>query len=63
MIAFPLQMLKNRAGNDMYVHRGMQTYNNAPKHKELQTNAVGTKVTEIVFNMHILCETENLRCF
>ncbi|XP_065069887.1 dynein axonemal intermediate chain 4-like isoform X2 [Rhopilema esculentum] len=35
------ELLKNRAGNDMYVERGMQTYNNAPKQKEVQTVYVG----------------------
>eukprot|EP00794_Sanderia_malayensis_P008014 gene8013-8873_t len=35
------ELMKNRAGNDMYIERGMQTYNNAPKHKELQTIPVG----------------------
>jgi len=35
------EMLKNRAGNDMYVDRGMQTYNDAPKQKEVQTTFIG----------------------
>lgn len=38
------QLLKNRVGNDMYVERGMQTYNNAPKQKEVQTSFIGKEV-------------------
>ncbi|XP_031569153.1 WD repeat-containing protein 78-like isoform X2 [Actinia tenebrosa] len=34
------ELLKNRAGNDMYVERGMQTFNDAPKSKEVQTSKV-----------------------
>ena len=43
MIGF-VQLLKNRVGNDMYVERGMQTYNNAPKQKEVQTSYIGKEV-------------------
>ncbi|XP_048581208.1 dynein axonemal intermediate chain 4-like isoform X2 [Nematostella vectensis] len=32
------ELLKTRAGNDMYVERGMQTFNDAPKSKEVQTS-------------------------
>lgn len=39
------ELLKNRAGNDTFVQRGMQTYNNAPKHKELQTIPVQKQET------------------
>ena len=39
-----IQLLKNKAGNDMYVERGMQTYNNAPKQKEVQTSFIGKEV-------------------
>ena len=45
LILSALQLLKNRAGNDMYVERGMQTYNNAPKQKEVQTLYVGKQVS------------------
>ncbi|KAK3755597.1 hypothetical protein QZH41_017593, partial [Actinostola sp. cb2023] len=34
------ELLKNRAGNDMFVERGMQTFNDAPKSKEVQTTKV-----------------------
>lgn len=43
------QLLKNRAGNDMFVERGMQTYNNAPKQKEAQTSYVGKEVCSFAF--------------
>ena len=39
-----IQLLKNKAGNDMYVERGMQTYNNAPKQKDVQTSFIGKEV-------------------
>ncbi|XP_065673190.1 dynein axonemal intermediate chain 4-like [Hydra vulgaris] len=34
------QLCKNRVGNDMYVERGMQTYNDAYKTKETQTFSI-----------------------
>ena len=35
-----MKALKTRPGNDGFVERGMQTFNNEPKHKELQTAPV-----------------------
>lgn len=32
-----LKVLKTRAGNDIFVERGMQTFNNEVKNKEIQT--------------------------
>lgn len=32
-----LKVLKTRAGNDIFVERGMQTFNNDVKNKEIQT--------------------------
>eukprot|EP00111_Clytia_hemisphaerica_P020905 TCONS_00061658-protein len=38
------QLCANRAGNDMYVQHGIQTFNDALKTKEIQTNTISTKV-------------------
>jgi len=37
------QLCDNRAGNDMYVQHGIQTFNDALKTKEIQTNSILTK--------------------
>lgn len=39
------ELLKNRAGNDSYVPRGMQTLNNPTKQKLVQTQPVGDRDT------------------
>ncbi|CAB3991989.1 Hypothetical predicted protein, partial [Paramuricea clavata] len=49
------EALKTRPGNDSFVERGMQTFNNEPKNKELQTvpvtqNEVGCMAT--TWDMH-----------
>ncbi|XP_027729899.1 WD repeat-containing protein 78 [Vombatus ursinus] len=36
-------LCKNRAGNDLYVERVMQTFNGAPKHKEVQCDKILTE--------------------
>lgn len=40
ILSFPMQLLKNRVGNDSYVERGMQTFNNGQKSKEIQSSKV-----------------------
>ena len=40
-----LQLLKNRVGNDSYVERGMQTFNNGKKSKEIQSTKVELHVS------------------
>lgn len=40
-----LQLLKNRLGNDSYVERGMQTFNNGKKSKEIQSTKVELHVS------------------
>ncbi|XP_070563890.1 dynein axonemal intermediate chain 4-like isoform X1 [Ptychodera flava] len=34
------ELIKSRVGNDRYTERGMQTFNEAPKQKEVQTNRI-----------------------
>lgn len=34
------ELCKNRIGNDKYVVRSMQTFNGAPKHKEIQSDKI-----------------------
>ncbi|KAL5250861.1 hypothetical protein ACHWQZ_G016563 [Mnemiopsis leidyi] len=42
------ELLKNRAGNDSYIPRGMQTLNNPSKQKQVQTQPVGDKDTGVM---------------
>lgn len=35
-----MELCKNRMGNDKYVERSMQTFNGAPKTKEVQSEAI-----------------------
>lgn len=44
-VYFPLKLLKNRVGNDSYVERGMQTFNNGQKSKEVQSSKVELHVS------------------
>ncbi|CAF0787058.1 unnamed protein product [Didymodactylos carnosus] len=37
------EFCKNRHGNDLYIERGMQTFNNLPKHEAIQTDSVYVK--------------------
>lgn len=48
-----LQLVKSRVGNDRYAERGMNTFNEPPKTKNIQT-------TKIVYNVrnHIMTETK-----
>lgn len=43
------QLCKARDGNDRYADRGMQTFNDAPKNKVVQT----TKVDHVVIVIHL----------
>ena len=38
---FSFQLIKTRVGNDRYVERGMNTFNNPPKLKGIQTTRIG----------------------
>ncbi|CAF0938689.1 unnamed protein product [Rotaria sordida] len=38
-----MDLCKNRQGNDLYIERGMQTFNDLPKHKQIITDAVLTR--------------------
>lgn len=42
-INIKFQLLKNRIGNENYVTRGMQTFNNAQKNKDVQVSAPAVK--------------------
>ena len=44
------QALRTRPGNDGFVERGMQTFNNEPKNKEIQT----VPVTQNVINRFLI---------
>ena len=39
-----MQLCKSRPGNDRYTERGMQTFNEAPKSKHVQTEQVVKRV-------------------
>ena len=46
--------MKIRPGNDSFVERGMQTFNDDPKNKEMQTVAVTQNVsTSLAFLRHL----------
>ena len=40
------QLCKSRAGNDLYAERGMNTFNEAPKLKAIQTTKIGYAVSD-----------------
>lgn len=46
---FLLQLCKGRDGNDLYVERGMNTFNDAPKLKYVQTAKIGASVRRLSF--------------
>ena len=51
-----MKLLKTRAGNDSFVERSMQTFNDEPKNKEIQTTAVNQNVS----SQQLWNETENV---
>jgi WD40 repeat protein len=53
------KLLENRPGNDMFVERSMQTYNDAPKNKEVQTENVGMKDADCMATTWDMYETYN----
>ncbi|XP_074077343.1 dynein axonemal intermediate chain 4 [Macrotis lagotis] len=50
-------LCKNRAGNDLYVERVMQTFNGAPKHKEVQCEKILTEEKGIISTSWDLYDT------
>ena len=46
MSALVFQLCKSRAGNDLYAERGMNTFNEAPKLKAIQTTKIGYAVSD-----------------
>jgi len=44
-----LQLVKARPGNDRYVERGMHTFNELPKVKNIQTNKISYSVSRISY--------------
>ena len=44
-----MQLIKLKQGNDSYVDRGMQTFNDDRKHKEVQVTSVETIVSLFLF--------------
>ena len=58
-----LQLVKSMPGNDRYVERGMNTFNELPKVKNIQTNKISYSVSDIDTSMCFLsCESHlNIR--
>ncbi|XP_036613654.1 dynein intermediate chain 4, axonemal [Trichosurus vulpecula] len=52
-------LCKNRAGNDLYVERVMQTFNGAPKHKEVQCDKILTEEKGVMSTTWALYDTYN----
>ncbi|KAM9003561.1 WD repeat-containing protein 78 isoform X3 [Sarcophilus harrisii] len=52
-------LCKNRAGNDLYVERIMQTFNGAPKHKEVQCDRILTEEKGIMTTAWALYDAYN----
>ncbi|XP_068948915.1 dynein axonemal intermediate chain 4 isoform X2 [Petaurus breviceps papuanus] len=50
-------LCRNRAGNDLYVERVMQTFNGAPKHKEVQCDKIFTEEKGIMSTTWALYDT------
>ncbi len=48
------QLCKNRQDNDLYIERGMQTFNDLPKHEHIITDPVLTRVCIDQMIEHIL---------
>ncbi|CAF3188834.1 unnamed protein product [Rotaria socialis] len=46
-----MNLCKNRQGNDLYIERGMQTFNDLRKHKQIITDPVLTRSQQSWFNM------------
>jgi len=55
------QLCNNRAGNDMYVQRGVQTFNDALKTKEMQTTPVDTKEIGLMASNWDMFDTYNVK--
>ncbi|XP_043859847.1 dynein axonemal intermediate chain 4 isoform X2 [Dromiciops gliroides] len=52
-------LCRNRAGNDLYVERVMQTFNGAPKHKEVQCDKILTEEKGIMSTTWALYDSYN----
>ncbi|XP_072505877.1 dynein axonemal intermediate chain 4 isoform X3 [Notamacropus eugenii] len=52
-------LCKNRAGNDLYVERVMQTFNGAPKHKEVQCDKILTEEKGVMSTTWALYDAYN----
>ena len=46
-VFIPLQLVKNHVGNDLYSDNWMQTIENPPKAKKLQTDEITTAVSTV----------------
>ncbi|CAF2126479.1 unnamed protein product [Rotaria magnacalcarata] len=46
-----VNLCKNRQSNDLYIERGMQTFNDLPKHKQINTDSVLTRSQQSWSNM------------
>ena len=50
------QLCKSRDGNDRYMERGMQTFNDDPKNKTIQTNKIVLQVKYMAMSTFMLCD-------